>query len=514
MVWTVTLEIVDCASSANKLAGASVFDSANTWYTDANGQLIYVVDNSLVGVIVRISHGVTASAPNGYIQKNYTIAVQNAGTIQTICLSAAPPSDPTGAGCFTADTLVTLADGSQKAIARVRVGDHLLGRGSQPNRVSFIHLPRLGNRKLYALNGGTPFVTGEHPFMTGRGWKTFERNEQAPAGDAPRIVGRLALQDMLLRLQGCAVAVGAADDEDMLEAQVEQQPLLQIEGRHASPQTQLYNLRLDGDHSYFANGWLVHNKSTGGCFIVSATTGSSESVEVNRLRALRNRVAAQSGLADQLIELIYQDYFEFSPAIAAELEQDSLAQKVVLWTVVRPLLAWYSLAAVLALEPDNQAAVEEAVRVLREACPQELGDTPALGLLQALVTGRALPENSPELLREFAPSIRRAAGLRFASWAILDPLTRLWRSVSAAAPMDVCEEVAQWLSSAPLEAVRLPEDPALREMELAALACLFEFCPAERWQLGERLASAWPQACAALAQAGFVRQAAPTFKEN
>src|SRR5260221_145191 len=86
------------------------------------------------------------------------------------------------------------------------------------------------------------------------------------------------------------------------------------------------------------------NPSGGGCFIVSATTGSPASIEVTHLRHLRDRVAAASGLAAKLIDAIYDEYYQFSPGIAANLEQDAVARNAVLRIVVRPLLAWYTLA--------------------------------------------------------------------------------------------------------------------------------------------------------------------------
>ena len=46
----------------------------------------------------------------------------------------------------------------------------------------------------------------------------------------------------------------------------------------------------------------------GGCFIVSAVTGSPRSAEVTGLRALRDRVASASSLGSQLIDAIYSDY--------------------------------------------------------------------------------------------------------------------------------------------------------------------------------------------------------------
>ncbi len=200
------------------------------------------------------------------------------------------------------------------------------------------------------------------------------------------------------------------------------------------------------------------------CFIVSATTGSSESTEVIRLRQLRDRVATASRLSGQLIDVIYRDYSQFSPEIAAELEQDAVARNAVLWVIVRPLLAWYTLAGILALEQADQKAANQAAQEVLNACPQYLGGSSIIPLLEAIRTGRALPENTSPLLLDFVPRIRQWARLRFAS----------------------C--------------------PQMLDVELGVLAGFFDFRPMARRQLGKRLTAAWPGAASALERVGFVSQ--------
>jgi hypothetical protein len=239
----------------------------------------------------------------------------------------------------------------------------------------------------------------------------------------------------------------------------------------------------------------------GGCFIVSVTTGSSESDEVNRLRQLRDRVGSVSGLSAQLIDVIYGEYYQFSPAIAAELEQDAFARQAVLWVVVRPLLAWYTLAGTLAFDQDNEEAVKRAARDVLSACPRYLSGS-VVALLEAIRSGESLPADAPQLLLDFAPRIQEAARFRCASWAILDPLTRAWRSADSG--LDVVEEVSQWLATAPLEVLAPPSDPQLLDLELGTSASFFNFRPAAKRQLGERLAAAWPDATAVLARHGFI----------
>jgi hypothetical protein len=241
-----------------------------------------------------------------------------------------------------------------------------------------------------------------------------------------------------------------------------------------------------------------------GCFIVSAATGSSESVEIIRMRTLRDRIAAVSRLADGLIDLIYADYYTFSPEIAAELNEDRASRNAVLLVIVRPLFAWYTLAGLLALERADAKTLNRASQDVLKACPRYLGRRSIASLLEKIQAGGALPANYRARLGDFAPRIRRAARLRFASWAILAPLARAWRS--SADGLDLVEEVGQWLASAPLDALSPPNDPGLLDAELRVLANFLHFAPKARRQLGERLAAAWPDAASGLQRAGFLSQ--------
>ena len=236
----------------------------------------------------------------------------------------------------------------------------------------------------------------------------------------------------------------------------------------------------------------------GGCFIVTAATGSAESEEVTGLRQLRERVRATSSLGGQLIEAIYDEYAQFSPKIADELELDTVSRMAVLQIVVKPLFAWYTLAGKLALDQADQQTVSQGVQALLDACPQYLGNT-ILTQLEAIRAGEALPADAPAQLVELAP---RIAHLPFASWAILDPLIRACRSVKD--NLDVVDEVAQWLATAPLESLSRPNDPKQLELEFGKLTSFFNFKPTARPQLGERLLTAWPEAAVSLEHTGFI----------
>jgi len=154
-----------------------------------------------------------------------------------------------------------MADGTSRPIEHVLVGDRVLGHNGRINRVIEIEQPLLGHRHLYALNGSDFFVTAEHPFMTDEGWKSIDPTALAAENSALR-VDRLTVGDRLFTLAAIAMPVGASGSTgpEAVDMGLDAVPLHNLVGQPADPATQLYNLQLDGNHTYFANDLLVHNK--------------------------------------------------------------------------------------------------------------------------------------------------------------------------------------------------------------------------------------------------------------
>lgn len=140
--------------------------------------------------------------------------------------------------CFIAWTKVIMADGSQKNIEDVKVWEKLLSE-SGSNTVLWYYRPKLWNRHLRSINGGEYFVSDEHPFMTTEWWKSFDPEMTKQEVDLD--VTKLKVWDVLITVDGYEV-IRTLDFIDSDE------------------DTQLYNFVLDGDHTYYADGYLVHNK--------------------------------------------------------------------------------------------------------------------------------------------------------------------------------------------------------------------------------------------------------------
>jgi hypothetical protein len=142
--------------------------------------------------------------------------------------------------CFVAGTKVIMADGTSKNIEDVKIGDEILAQNGI-NKVIDYDRPLLGDRKLYSFNNGKPFVTSEHPFMTIDGWKSI--NPIATFEENPDLnVETLNITDVILT-QFDPITIENIDIHDGNADQL------------------LYNFILDGDHTYYADGYLVHNKA-------------------------------------------------------------------------------------------------------------------------------------------------------------------------------------------------------------------------------------------------------------
>ena len=98
-----------------------------------------------------------------------------------------------------------------------------------------------------------PFLSEEHPLMTTEGWgainvKEFEQHDPQAYANVVNDNG------------------GPLVDINIGTTLVTEQGKLKIESwvpQEREPELQLYNLGLSGNHTYYANGMLVHNKGCG-----------------------------------------------------------------------------------------------------------------------------------------------------------------------------------------------------------------------------------------------------------
>lgn len=173
---------------------------------------------------------------------------QDSGGKYYVWFSVGP--NGTYAGCFVAGTEILLADGQKAFIENLKEGDILLGSQGEHNKVlKFKILPKM-KRKIYAFNGGRFFVTQDHLFMTKKGWKSL--NPKLSKHDNPQIeAGQLKVGDELINPAGAFVRLNTIRFKIVEDSVV-------------------YSPELDGNHTYYADGLLVHNPASPTQYISTA----------------------------------------------------------------------------------------------------------------------------------------------------------------------------------------------------------------------------------------------------
>lgn len=160
--------------------------------------------------------------------------------------------------CFVAGTRILMADGEVRPIETLQAGERVRDQYGRSNRILAVERVLLGERRLYGINQLTPFFTAEHPFLTTRGWAaitpSMTRTENPTLAVLPLFTG--------MHLLGWSEHGSAGN-----LALAPQPALLLVESLcwiDAPPTTALFNLILDGSHSYIANELIVHNKDGDG----------------------------------------------------------------------------------------------------------------------------------------------------------------------------------------------------------------------------------------------------------
>jgi hypothetical protein len=131
-----------------------------------------------------------------------------------------------------------MADGSKKRVSELRVGDRVRGH-TRTNTVLQVHAPFVKNT-LYGINGRKPFVTGGHPFMTQKGWKAFDPQLTPVEGHNVQTT-KIEVGDVLIKADGGLEIVES------------------INSIETGTMT-TYSPVVDGDNTYYADDFLVHNK--------------------------------------------------------------------------------------------------------------------------------------------------------------------------------------------------------------------------------------------------------------
>jgi len=211
------LNYVNGANTGTGISTETVLPLGGAWFTG----------------VTQLKLGQSASSnANFYVGSTITVTSKYIYQVNQSATYVPPPPAPSGGGgggggCFTGSTVVEMADGTFKRISEIQIGDLVKNADrTKTNKVLYVeYLPDTLLKSLYSPDANTtPFATINHPLY---------------------IDGKL-----------CSVS---SEYNDIVY------PFLKIEGT-IKPVTIIsatgqlvYNLWLDGDHTYTVNGYGTHS---------------------------------------------------------------------------------------------------------------------------------------------------------------------------------------------------------------------------------------------------------------
>jgi hypothetical protein len=188
----------------------------------------------------------------GPIGENYPVTVTASDICRTRGTSTLQP-------CFLEGAIVQMADGSQKTIETVVVGDLLLGAFGEVNPVLALHRPLLGSAHMNRINGEHS-TTAHHPHVSAdRKFYCSEPSvvetttyghEHDVIDGSGNTVKRMLYGLKKGRVQHMQVGV-------ILKTVEGSRPVVTLETYDLPPETQLYNLVMGGSHTYHVDGYAV-----------------------------------------------------------------------------------------------------------------------------------------------------------------------------------------------------------------------------------------------------------------
>ena len=139
--------------------------------------------------------------------------------------------------CFIGETSIIMADETTKRIDEVIVGDIVKSEITTSNVIG-IDIHKEKEYIIYSINNSEAFVTAEHPFKTTTGWKAIDPLETFKTHGIESNI--LEIGDILITKEGTE----------------------ELKSINQSTKTEdtVYNLKLDNEHVYYANNYLVHNE--------------------------------------------------------------------------------------------------------------------------------------------------------------------------------------------------------------------------------------------------------------
>jgi len=163
------------------------------------------------------------------------------------------------APCFFNDAIVTMSDGSTKAIEDVRIGDMVLGAFGEHNEVLALHRPLLGNNTMTNINN-EHYTSSHHPHISPD--KKFYAVNPAVVMSDTYGKSHEVLDENMVPYQRFLAGLRYGRVEQMeigvhLKTVDGSRIIMFLDTYEMAPETQLYNLVISGSHTYYVNGYAV-----------------------------------------------------------------------------------------------------------------------------------------------------------------------------------------------------------------------------------------------------------------
>ena len=151
--------------------------------------------------------------------------------------------------CLTGETLISMADGTQKQIKDVVVGDKVLSYNTETHKLeittveTLIHVKRTELVYITFADGSQIKITPDHPMFSERGWIVYSPEK-----------GQRAYPDIELQATGTQIGDMIFSLSLLFDKEIVNMEYVVCE------EIDTYTFTTKENHNYFAQGVLVHNK--------------------------------------------------------------------------------------------------------------------------------------------------------------------------------------------------------------------------------------------------------------
>ena len=169
--------------------------------------------------------------------------------------------------CLTGDTLISMADGTQKQIKDVVVGDKVLSYNTETHKLeittveTLIHVKRTELVYITFADGSQIKITPDHPMFSKRGWIVYSPEK-----------GQRAYPDIELQETGTQIGDMIFSLSLLFNKEIVNMEYVVCE------EMDTYTFTTKDNHNYFAQGVLVHNKM---CALPCCVDGETEITMAN-----------------------------------------------------------------------------------------------------------------------------------------------------------------------------------------------------------------------------------------